>query len=417
MTPIYYGLAWLAHLLLAPLLALLTFKPRYKQSLKARFFFPRSHRGEHYDFWLHACSLGEVSSLEAIVDSIPTNKKIFISVITQTGFSQAHHLFGARDNVVIDYLPFETLLPLVAPTCDKLLVFEAELWLLLFAWAKRGGASTKLVNARISSRSLGRYLRLKKFYKHLFSFVDSVLCQSEMDLSRLEALGAKNVKTLGNIKILNPIRPSRFYARPARLVVLAASTHAGEEEVILEAFSALLNGKSNAEAKSFKPKNPYSFALPPRWNHIENAPPLLILVPRHPERFEVVYKLAARDFEVARWTSLGGGDEAIENLKQNVLLVDAMGELINLYALSDLVILGGGFAPIGGHNPLEPATFNNILISGKEIFNQKALFDCVRNYYLVSKDELASALLAYKDLSRSMISTWARGGILQAILA
>ena len=157
--------------------------------------------------------------------------------------------------------------------------------------------------------------------------------------------------------------------------------------------------------------------MPPRWNHVENAPPLLILVPRHPERFEVVYKLAAQDFEVARWTSLGGGDEAIENLKQNVLLVDAMGELINLYALSDLVILGGGFAPIGGHNPLEPATFNNILISGKEIFNQKALFDCVRNYYLVSNGELASALLAYKDLSRSRISTWARGGILQAILA
>ncbi|RDU61519.1 3-deoxy-D-manno-octulosonic acid transferase [Helicobacter sp. MIT 14-3879] len=493
---LYYTLACLAHVIAFPIIILLSFKVKYQQSLKARFLFPKNHSKEYYDFWLHACSLGEVNSLAPIVDSIPKCKYIFLSVITYTGFAQAHKLFGTRENITIDYLPFESFLPFVAPRCKRLFVFEAELWLMLFYCAKTRNAHTKLINARISSRSFKRYLRFKGFYRHLFSYIDSILCQSVRDLARLERLHAKNISVIGNIKILTPIKPTKLYAKPQRLVVLAASTHAKEEEIILEAFKKFSMQYHKLAAqdsqthtfKNFTPHNPYNHtAMQDSFPYscgeektqedscskeeykervlessaLESSPdsqtnhhtelmrssynPLLIIAPRHPERFELVYNLCLKEFKTIKWSSLLNahpdsiqssqnhstcnhtiqdvGEKGIpqipylDNMASSVLVIDTLGELINLYAISDIVILGGSFESIGGHNPLEPATFHNILISGKEIFNQQALFACIQNYYLVNANDIQNILLEYKSLHKSCINTKITKNILQAIFA
>ncbi|RDU70635.1 3-deoxy-D-manno-octulosonic acid transferase [Helicobacter aurati] len=451
MIPVYYILICLAHITALPFIVILSLKTKYKCSLKARFLFPKNHSKERYDFWLHACSLGEVNSLAPIIDSISAYQRIFISVITNTGFAQAHKLFGTKENVCIEYLPFESFLPFVAPTCKKLLVFEAELWLMLFYYAKKTNAHTKLVNARISRRSFKRYLQLKTFYRSLFFYVDSILAQSARDAARLQRLCAKNINVIGNIKILTPIQPTALYIKPKRLIVLAASTHAKEEEVILESFRKFhaqyhQPTKDSKQHKTFTPHNVYHDTMSQQYQEnpalqcpynafIESSNPLLIIAPRHPERFELVYNLCLKQFETTRWSNLHvdsidnyktqtlnnpqciNHSSFLDDLHSPVLLIDTLGELINLYAISDIVILGGSFESIGGHNPLEPAMFHNILISGKEIFNQHTLFACIQNYYLIDSNELPDILLDYQNLHHSHINTQTINNMLQAILA
>ncbi|STQ86357.1 3-deoxy-D-manno-octulosonic acid transferase [Helicobacter muridarum] len=416
MTFIYYVLACLAHIIATPAIIILSFKQKYRNSLRARFLFAKNHSKESYDFWLHACSLGEVSSLKPIVDSIPSTKSIFLTVITNTGFTKAYNLFGNRKNLSIEYLPFESLLPLVAPTCKNLLVFEAEIWLMLFFHAKRLGAKTKLINARISKRSFKRYLMLKNFYKHIFLHIDYVLAQSNKDLSRLKLLGANNIHVIGNIKILSTIKPSKLYTKPKRLIVLAASTHDKEEELILESFIKFRNIYNKKKSNETK-KGHYEYKS-------SKPNPLLIIAPRHPERFGIVYNLCAKSANVNCWSDWitntqcneESSKETLDNIQSDILLIDTLGELINLYAISDIVILAGSFEKIGGHNPLEPATFDNVLISGKEIFNQQALFSCVENYYLVSKNELTNKLSLYPNLHKSRINVKIIDNMLKTII-
>ncbi|MWV62627.1 3-deoxy-D-manno-octulosonic acid transferase [Helicobacter saguini] len=456
---IYYFLICFLHILALPVLIFLTFKEKYKESIPLRFFKPTNFKDKKFHIWIHVCSFGEVNSLQKILDSITFDKNIFLSVITHTGFSQAKKLYGSRKNVTISYLAFESLLPFVAPKCEKLFVFEAELWLMLFYLAKKNGAKTKLINARISTRSFPRYRKLKFFYSYLFSFIDSILAQSEIDKIRLESLNAKNVKIIGNIKALNDINVTKCYIKPERLVILAASTHAdkplSEEEQILKELEKLqlfwdkvIESKlqdSNIDSKEFIESKLHNFAPTSHINkdlkQAKNA--LFIVVPRHPERFLSVYNTCKKYFSTIKFSeildskklqnsqqfkekiiesNLQNQDSKLQNsqlntqkviesnpidlnkITQKVLIIDTLGELINFYAISDIVILGGGFASVGGHNPLEPAAFHNILLSGKEIFNQNALFSCVQNYYIIESSEIFEILKNYNALYTAQIA-------------
>lgn len=462
---IYYFLICLAHILAMPILIFLTFKEKYKESIPARFIKPANFKGKKFHIWIHVCSFGEVNSLQKIIDSITFDKEIFLSVITHTGFLQAKKLYGSRKNVTISYLAFESLLPFVAPKCDKLFVFEAELWLMLFYIAKKNGAKTKLINARISTRSYPRYRKLKFFYSYLFALVDSILAQSADDKTRLESLGATNIKVIGNIKALNDIHPKKCYKKLQRLVILVASTHANkplseEEQILIELEKLQLfwdkaiesSEESNKDSKFIESKL-HNFASTSHINkdllQAKNA--LFIVAPRHPERFENVYNICKKYFSTIKFSEILNAnlkknsiknsikdseidstkdsiiDSIIDsknlqntqlnaikntesssidlnNITQKVLFIDTLGELINLYAISDIVILGGGFARVGGHNPLEPATFANVLLSGKEIFNQNALFSCVQNYYIIESSEIFKLLKHYNALYTAKIA-------------
>lgn len=469
MTLFYYLLFCVAYIIAFPILCVMSCRHKYKDSIPLRFFFPKNRSKEHYDIWLHACSVGEVQSLQAIIESIPSAQSLLLTVITQTGYIQAKKLYAKCKNLTIGYLPFEIFLPLYSPTCKKLFVFEAELWLMLFVCAKRCGAETKLINARISTRSFSRYKKLIVFYRHFFCFVDSVFSQSNDDTSRLIFLGAKNVQTLGNIKLLNNIKPKIAYKKPESLIVVAASTHANEEILILEAWqnvkslyhkynqrkldsSTIINTQDIIESNALLNNdceiifnydykrhhfNPLyninqdidgQVSIKQEYNDVDDSiciskdsitykdfsKSMLIVAPRHPERFNSVYELCKKYGKTIRLSSLDI-DETLDmdSLNIDILLVDSIGVLINFYAISDIVILGGAFAKIGGHNPLEPAHFHNVLISGVEIFNQKALFEYVSNYYLVD-DGYSLSMLLYnymklevssinKDLCKDMI--------------
>ena len=381
----YRALCAIAWLLLVPLLLYLSTKPKYRRSIPARFFpflrvFTLESSGFCKDFyphfWLHACSFGEIKSLEPIIQALaqaaPT-RNILLTTTTQTGFDLAQSTYINEPRIRVEFLPFEIFLPFYARRLKQLqalVVTEAELWLELFYATKALGAKTLLINARISTRSYPKYRRFRTFYRLLFSYVDRVFAQSQADSTRLAELGANHIEVFGNLKLLSPIHISRTYPKPQnRLVIVAASTHKGEEELVLQAFSAL----KKLESKS-----------------------LLILAPRHPERFtEVATLLAGYPLASARFTQ---GSQVLNDSRLDVVLLDTLGELNNCYAIAVIVILGGAFIPAGGHNPLEPAFFGTKLISGKEIFNQEALFACVDGYTLCEASELESTLLAHQSL-------------------
>jgi len=348
---------WGVYLLSLPLIAIFSFKKKYRRSIPARFFLWKNPPLPSDCIWFHACSFGETRALQPLIDKF-SNYKIVLTTTTQTGFAE-----GKKSFKTVRYLPFEPLLWFWLKPQKVLVVMEAELWFLLFYLAKKRGAKTILINARISDRSLHRYLRFSWFYKKIFSYIDLVYAQSEVDKKRLEQLGAKNVEVSGNIKLAQSYRVTRVLDKPDSIVVTAASTHEGEEYGVLKAFV--------------------------RWRE-RNKNSKLIIVPRHPERFDKVVKLV-REFALKDKLSFSQWSK-VQDLTADIIIIDAMGELINIYAITDIVILGGAFVPVGGHNPAEVVPFGCRLISGTEIFNQQAMFSQIEGTIFTSLDDLESAL-------------------------
>jgi 3-deoxy-D-manno-octulosonic-acid transferase len=335
-------------------------KSKYRHSVPARFFMLKNSKfpKDENSIWFHACSLGETIALQPLLKELDAFNPS-ISVTTQTGFDAGKKMLDK-----VRFLPFEAWLPFWVTKQKTLVVLEAELWYMLFLMAKSKGTKTALLNARISDRSYKSYLKMTWFYKRLFAYVDRVFCQSEIDRDRLLALGAKNVEVIGNIKLANTVTATKELSKPEGLFIVGASTHESEEALILDAYASYLKERKK--------------------------PSRLVMVPRHPERFKEVSKLM-HTFASEHELSYHEYSQK-DNFESDLVLVDTLGELINIYAISDVVILGGGFAPIGGHNPLEPATFNNKIISGEAFFNQKGLFPLVNNIKIVENDGLTEAL-------------------------
>ncbi|WP_300643872.1 lipid IV(A) 3-deoxy-D-manno-octulosonic acid transferase, partial [uncultured Helicobacter sp.] len=367
-------LLFILYLISTPFLALLAFKKKYSHSIPERFFLKNFGLEFSPTYWFHTCSFGESKSFEPILKALlqrESHAKILLTCTTNTGFAYLKTFQEQYpQNFIIHYLPFEIFLPFYRPFLKHLktlIVTEAELWKMLFWVAKNAGAKTLLLNARISDRSLKSYMRMRWFYSTLFSLVDEVLAQSEVDKERLENLGAKNVSSFGNLKIFSTPQITQHYTKK-RDVILCASSHKDEERLVLESFLPL------------------------------SLDTTLIIVPRHPERFSEVQSLCEQECKKYQKT--------FSTFKQewgDVVLVNAMGELNNFYAIADCVILCGSFAPIGGHNPLEPAFFHAPILSGKHIYNQNALFSLIEGYELIESQELKEKLQNYKTLPHSYI--------------
>ncbi|MDD2508209.1 lipid IV(A) 3-deoxy-D-manno-octulosonic acid transferase [Aliarcobacter skirrowii] len=350
-TLFYNLILTITYILLTPYLLYKKRENKYKDAIPSKFFLKNNPKFDFSGIWFHSCSMGEVKAIKPLIKEFEA--KANISVITNTGFEEAKTV---SQNV--RYLPFEIFLPFWITKQKVLVVMEAELWYMLFLFAKRKGAKTLLINARISDRSYKSYLRFKFFYKKIFENIDKVFAQSQLDKKRLEELGAKNVEVIGNIKLAQLPQKKLDLKKPNSKVIVAASTHEGEEELVLSSY-----------------KKEYG---------------KLIVVPRHPERFlkvEELIKDYIKDKEISfHKYSLK------EDFSSDIILIDKMGMLNDIYSIGDITILGGAFANVGGHNPIEPAYFGNIIISGKNIFNQKSLFECIKNYYLIEKNELKEYL-------------------------
>ncbi len=309
--------------------------------------------------WIHAVSVGEVVAAVPLIRALGKrfpDRPLLVTTVTPTGAARVASVFG--DEVHHTYIPFEA--PHVvnrffsATNPEIALVLETEIWPNLYRGCGVRDIPLVLVSARISPRSVRSYRRLLPLFRETLSHGIIIAAQSEADAERFLSLGAapERTRVTGNIKFdveLAPDLPLRGRELRAELfgdrpVWIAASTHEGEEEIVLAAQQGLLK------------KHPDL---------------LLVLVPRHPQRFSTVRDMIAkRGMSVVSRTD----DEACSASTQ-VFLGDTMGELTLFYAASDVAFVAGSLVPVGGHNLLEPAALGLPLLSGPHVFNAQEIAD------------------------------------------
>ncbi len=359
----YYIISCVIYILALPYLIFKSKNPKYKEAIPSKFFLKNNPKFKKDGIWFHSCSMGETKAIKPLIDYF--KEEANVSVITNTGFEEALKLTSN-----VRYLPYEMFLPFWINKQKVLVVMEAELWFMLFLFAKRKGAKTFLINARISDKSYDSYKRFSFFYKRIFKNIDKVFAQSNIDKERLEKLGAINVEVLGNIKLAQEPKINKILSKTDSILITAASTHENEEKLILDAY--------------------------------ERNQGRLVIVPRHPERFDSV-DLLIKEYIKGKSLTYHKYSKK-ESFNSDIILVDKMGILNDIFAISDVVVLGGAFEKIGGHNPIEPAFFKCKLISGKNIFNQKPLFECVKNFYLIENNELNKYLNNIENLKNTVLT-------------
>ncbi|WGL61870.1 lipid IV(A) 3-deoxy-D-manno-octulosonic acid transferase [Pseudomonas sp. CW003PS] len=304
--------------------------------------------------WVHAVSVGESIAAAPMIRALQTRHPelpITVTCMTPTGSERIQALFG--DSVQHCYLPYD--LPWAAARFINrvkprlAVVMETELWPNHIHQCAKRGIPVALANARLSERSARGYARFGKLTAPMLAELSLIAVQTQTEAQRFLTLGARPecVEVTGSIKFDLKIDAELLQRADAlrqqwqattRPIWIAASTHAGEDEIILAAHHQLLKSRPDA---------------------------LLILVPRHPERFNAVHNLCMNQSLTTRRRSTG---EAVQTSDQ-VLLGDTMGELLFLYALADIAFVGGSLVANGGHNLLEPAALGKPVLSGPHLFN------------------------------------------------
>lgn len=329
--------------------------------------------------WVHAVSVGEsiaaAPMVRALLEQYP-DLPLTVTCMTPTGSERIRALFGER--VQHCYLPWD--LPwaaarfLDAAQPRLAIIMETELWPNHVDQCARRGIPLVLANARLSARSARGYARFRKLTAPMLAQLSWLAVQTEAEAERFRQLGARPeaVSVTGSIKFDLQIDPELIERASAlrqewgasqRPLWIAASTHAGEDEIILAAHRQLLQSHPDA---------------------------LLLLVPRHPERFASVYALCQRE----GFSCLLRSDGRAPLASEQVLVGDSMGELLFLYALADVAFVGGSLVPNGGHNLLEPAALGLPVISGPHLFNFLDIAAMLRDAGALAEVDDAATLAA-----------------------
>ncbi|TCK42819.1 3-deoxy-D-manno-octulosonic-acid transferase [Paraburkholderia sp. BL8N3] len=362
---VYRALWWIVAPLAVLRLLIRSRKERgYREHIAERFGRGPGRRADDLAplIWVHAVSVGETRAAQPLIEALMRahpEARILLTHMTPSGRATGEQLFGGR--VLRSYLPYD--LPLLVrrflhawrPSLG--IVMETEVWPTLIDECRRADMPLVLTNARMSERSYRRAAKFGHATRDVFGGFARVLAQSPADAERLTALGARNVAVLGNLKFdmsAPPELEARGHAWRAaigeRPVWVAASTREGEEALVLQAFAAL---------------------------NVADA--LLILVPRHPQRFDEVAALVAsagmscvrRSEWAPRAVAAGSGADAARPLPASVqvLLGDSMGELGAYYAAADLAFIGGSLLPLGGQNLIEACAEGVPVLIGPHTFN------------------------------------------------
>lgn len=333
--------------------------PAYRQRWLERFGFfkPLAPLANKKIIWLHTVSMGEFLGALPLIRRLLArgDVQLVITTSTPTGSERVRATLG--EQVFHVYAPYDTpdavarFLRRVKPAL--LLIMETELWPNTIAACKRRQIPCVLINARLSEKSARGYRRFAAITRPMLKQLTAVVVQNSADAERFVGLGLSSaaMQVTGNIKfdltLATDLREraaqlkQQLSSQGARLVWIAASTHQGEDEIILDAF-ARIRAQSHPLCQSL----------------------LLVLVPRHPERFNSVAQLCAgRGFATVRRSQ---GDLAAP---MDILLGDTMGELLLLFGASDIAFVGGSLVPNGGHNFIEPAVWGLPLLSGEHLFN------------------------------------------------
>jgi 3-deoxy-D-manno-octulosonic-acid transferase len=374
-----YQFVWYLALPLA--LARLLWKGRlqqgYREHINERLGLSWPISGATPRIWVHAVSVGETRAAAPLIDAlIQSGEKILLTHMTPTGRDTGRQLFAehiASGQLVQSYLPYD-----IHWAVDSFyryfsikvgLIMETEVWPRLILSARQKSLPTILINARLSERSARRIGRFSNVARLIYQAFTKILAQTNLDAKRYGSLGLSNVMVTGNLKFdvlphLEQIEHALTLKKQLTQqvqIVCAASTRDGEESLIIEAWQKFLKAKANAsdanDAKLF----------------------CLLIVPRHPQRFDDVFTQVQSSFsKVLRRSSLGD-QEFTDAINQGaVILGDSMGEMSFYYALSDIVIMGGSLLPLGGQNFIEACALGRPIILGEHTFNfQQASADVI----------------------------------------
>jgi len=345
-------------------------EPGYRQHWGERlgFYGARAANDEPATIWVHAVSVGETRAAEPLVDALLKKypqARIVLTCMTPTGRATGKSLFGKHGaRVVQSYLPYD--MPLLVARFIRhfeprlCILMETEVWPNLILQCQRDKVPVVLANARLSERSLGKAQRFGKVIRDAAQGIALVAAQTEADALRIRELGAGNVNVTGSVKF-DVVIPQASLATGAQLreqfgsrpVFLCASTREGEEGMILEAFQA---------ARATLPRDT-----------------LLLIVPRHPQRFdEVAAMVTERGLSLQRRSALAAPGASVDPATE-VLLGDSMGEMFAYYSACDLAFIGGSLQPMGGQNLIEPAALGKPIIVGEHTFNfAQATEDCLQ---------------------------------------
>ena len=311
-------------------------------------------RGRERPIWVHAVSVGEVMAAHPLVREIRKRypkRPILLSTVTVTGNYTARQRVPEADAVFFFPFDFPWIVRRVIRRIDPAIVIvaETELWPNFFRELDRAGVPSLIVNGRISPHSYRNYLKLRWFFREVFKHIGHFCMQSEDDAGRIKDIGAPadRVMVTGNLKFdqkIAAVRPNPVALPPGSKVITAGSTHRGEEEALLDVFRRLR----------------------------EKFPELvLIIAPRHPERFDEVSGLVNRaGYDCRRRTRLTGK-------VKDVLLLDTIGELRSFYGICDIAFVGGSLVKVGGHNLLEPAAMKKPVIFSRYMFNFKEISEAL----------------------------------------
>jgi len=358
---LYSLLSVVALVIASPFLAYQAVRHRkYVRSVRQRLgYLPLSFNIDGDEsIWIHAVSVGETLTARALIGELKGRYpalKLFLSTTTMTGHEVARAL---ADVDGVFYFPLDwgftvrRTLDVVRPRL--FVMMETEIWPTVLRECRERGIATMLANGRVSKRSFARYTLIRRFFRRVLDDVDRFCMQSEEAARRIVALGAdpSRVVVTGSLKFdsldwpgVGPHGQSRdrvlryFRLSPGRPVVIAASTLRGEDQAAFEAFRR----------------------VQARWPDA-----LLVVAPRHPERFDEVTRQATEEgFRVVRRTNL----PVDQSPDADVVVLDTIGELARLYQIASVVFVGGSLVDAGGHNILEPAMFGKAIVFGPHMHN------------------------------------------------
>ena len=324
-------------------------QPEYRRRVGERFGLVEAADGG-VAVWVHAVSVGESLAALPLIEALIRRHgegRVWVTTTTPTGSERVQAALGKR--VRHSYAPYD-LPGSVAGFLERarprqVVVMETELWPNLFRAVRKRGLPLLVANARLSPRSFRGYSRLRRSIAGVLADCTEVAAQSAADAERFRSLGAPRVSVMGNIKFDMTVPEEqlrrglelRAALGASRPVWIAASTHEGEEQAVVDAHHELLKQLPDS---------------------------VLILVPRHPQRFDEVAKLVERSGLLSARRS-----QAPPNLHTQLLLGDSMGEMFAYFAAADVAFVGGSLVPVGGHNVLEPAALGLPVLFGPHMHN------------------------------------------------
>lgn len=334
--------------------------PAYRRRWGERFGFVERLADAQPVIWVHSVSVGETIAAAPMIRRLQKkypDATLLVTTMTPTGSAQVKKIFGSR--VEHCYAPYDMpdaiarFLSRTHP--DLLVIMETELWPNLIHACHQRAIPAVLANARLSAKSAAGYAKVGRLSRPMLRELTAIAAQTKADGERFIQLGVSNtaLEVTGNIKFdlqldaalreKAALLKKQWQGSSPRPVFLAASTHRGEDEIVLDAYSQMLDQRPDL---------------------------LLVLVPRHPERFDEVAALCReRDYCLQRRSETGPGDSRQLESSVQILLGDTMGELLSFCGACDVTFVGGSLVDVGGHNLIEPAAWGVPVLSGPHLFN------------------------------------------------